>query len=123
MATAALTVRDAEPLRQCDDLDRRRLTRTSGFGWVRLFIECGLPYKVVPPEFWALDVSDDGEASVALVACPCGHQPSVELAAYPEKCECERWFFFAGTEVLSFCGPTANPDPEPVEPEDDPDTA
>jgi hypothetical protein len=99
-----LVLRDRESLIKHDDLRRRVPARISGYGWVQLFVSLGLTYRVVPDEFWNLDTNDDG-ISIARVACPCGHEPEVEVAAYPIKCKCPRWFFFGGTEVLAFCTP------------------
>jgi hypothetical protein len=103
----ALTVRDPDALFRRDRNDARLVARLGGFTWLGVAMRAGVEHRVVPAEFWSQEVSDDGVATVARVACPCGHEPVVELAAHPVKCECSRWFFYNGTDVWSLCGPRA----------------
>ena len=98
-------VRDYDALMKRDALGRRPLARLGGFTFMQAFVRGGLTFKSVPQEHYATGGSDDGEASTATVSCLCGTDIVVELAAYPVECECGRWFFFAGGEVLSLCGP------------------
>lgn len=48
--------------------------------------------REVPPEFWTID------RSAAVVACPCGHEPAVELGR-ALTCECERAYLYTGESV------------------------
>jgi hypothetical protein len=48
--------------------------------------------RIVPPEFWSVD------RRAAIVACPCGKEPAVELGA-PVTCECERAYLYTGESV------------------------
>lgn len=80
-----------------------------------------VPVRLVPGEYWSLDAVDTGETkidrvsgtnepvivSVALVACPCGHQPTVPALDHLTKCQddgcqCQRFFFFDGANVWCF---------------------
>lgn len=66
----------------------------------------GLFRKEVPPEFWT-----QPETGVAMVACPCGHEPVI-----PENgtrdCTCTRTFLFTGTSVRVALRPHG---PEPAD--------
>jgi hypothetical protein len=53
---------------------------------------------VIPGEFWSEDVNDDGYAE-AVIACPCHRTPRVEIGRLSE-CECGRFFYYVGSEVM-----------------------
>jgi hypothetical protein len=91
-----------------DVLGRKVPKPLGSLGILSAAIACGMPApKPVPGEFWALDLNDDGY-SCAVVSCPCGHTPSVEVGTL-EECECERYFFFAGESVQAFNSPQRAP--------------
>lgn len=92
-------------VRRVDLLDRPIPHRLTGFAFLGVFLRAGLRYKLVPQEFWA--ETAEGGLTVAEVACPCGHSPQARVAAYPTPCECERWFFFDGTDVWALNTPEA----------------
>lgn len=97
----------------------------SGIGWANYWAALGVTPKLVPPEFWALDVRDTGTIEindssgrdlpvivpVAVVACPCGHEPQATKLAMPVECRaqrpstCPRYFFFDGENVYAFNSP------------------
>lgn len=52
----------------------------------------------IPPDFWNVDVAEDGETPVVLVACPCGETPVVELCSVTE-CDCGRFYLNTGKRV------------------------
>lgn len=76
-------------------------------------------FHAIPDEFWNED--DEGEMRMAVVACPCGESPSVELDKFEECGGCERFYWFADRDVRVANSPkdaliAAAPDPEdPVE--------
>lgn len=82
----------------------------SGIGWANWLAE-RVPPTCVPPEFWSLDA--DAGAPVAIVACPCRHEPVVRKLASPAPCraidspECPRSFFFDGENVYAFNSPSS----------------
>lgn len=82
----------------------------SGLGWANFIAELGVPLREIPAEFWALDADEAGEP-VAMVACPCGHAPSVPKHVAPVECQarrpstCPRYFFFDGGNVYAFNSP------------------
>lgn len=51
----------------------------------------------VPDSFWNRDVDEDGD-DVAVIACPCGEEPTCVLNRTVE-CECGRFYMFLGREV------------------------
>lgn len=76
----------------------------------------GLPsqFRPIPENFWSEDVNEEGFTE-AIIACPCGEEPSVEVGSVVE-CKCERFFFNAGVKVLvanSPIPPAAEPDESP----------
>jgi hypothetical protein len=77
--------------------------RVGAFQLLGALMQAGLPNRVVPEQWWTRTKTEDGFDAVE-IACPCGHRPIVELAAYPTQCQCQRWFFYAGPEVLSLNG-------------------
>lgn len=87
----------------------------SGIGWSGYLAELGIPLRPVPPEFWTLDADEAGEP-VAVIACPCGHDPHTPKLHSPVECQarrpstCPRYFFFDGENVYAF----NSPKPEPV---------
>lgn len=94
---------------------RASLHKISPFTWVGTAAMGGLRNRVVPPEFWSADVEEDG-TTVAIVACPCGHEPRVpELKIL--ACECERFYFHAVESLWALNGP-APPPPDASLPED-----
>jgi hypothetical protein len=60
----------------------------------------GLPsqFRAIPSNFWSEDVNEDGFTE-AIISCPCGDEPHVEIGSVVE-CKCERFFFNAGVKVL-----------------------
>lgn len=74
-------------------------------------------FKKIPGEFWAQDVTDAG-VQLAVVSCPCGSQPEIELAQLTE-CECHRFFMFTGRDVMAANRPKQYGSDEPVDPGDD----
>lgn len=106
---------DADVLRSAapyDDLDRRILAQMSMSSVLRLWVSLGIPLTPIPGEYWAQDVDENG-ATVAVVACPCGHTPAVKVGRArpcraPEPCddedaqwaECPRGYAFTGRTVL-----------------------
>src|SRR4051812_37320745 len=68
----------------------------------------GTPPSEVPSDFWRMDVSEEG-FSVAVIACPCGSEPVVEVGCL-QSCECERYFYFAIDKVLVFNSPKTRPE-------------
>jgi hypothetical protein len=80
----------------------------------------GLPsqFRSIPDDFFTLDVNEEGYTE-AVIACPCGETPTVEIGRLVE-CACERFFLNMGVRVLvanSPVPPAAEPDasPEAVE--------
>jgi hypothetical protein len=55
-------------------------------------------HKRVPPEFVTEDVTD--ETHLAVVDCPCGGRPIVELGT-ARACDCNRHFYYAGAPGLN----------------------
>jgi hypothetical protein len=53
--------------------------------------------RVVPGSFWNADVDDDGD-QIAVIACPCGEEPSLAINRTVE-CDCGRYYMNLGTEV------------------------
>lgn len=99
---------NAEQRAALDHLDEERrpaLHRFSPFTLVGVAVTAGMPSRTVPTEFWATDI-DDGE-TVAVVACPCGHEPRIpELKIL--KCECERFYFYGIGGVWSLNTPAGS---------------
>lgn len=102
-------LRAIEPV---DDLDRRMLAQMSMMTVLRTWVALGMTLTAIPSEYWAQDVDDDGN-TVAIVACPCGHTPSMKVGQArpcraPEPCddeeaqwaECPRGYAFSGRTVL-----------------------
>jgi hypothetical protein len=56
--------------------------------------------RAVPEEFWSLDADEDGDA-LAIIACPCGGEPSVNVNRTVE-CDCGRFYLNLATEVRVF---------------------
>lgn len=96
------------------DLFGRKQLTTAGLPALAAYL---LPMGVqrVPDEYWALDVNAEGY-SVAIVSCPCGMTPQVEVGKVIEPCrryegdlrtwdpetdplECERAYSFTGSAV------------------------
>jgi hypothetical protein len=55
-------------------------------------------FKPIPDEFWSNDVNSEGYTA-AVIACPCGEEPTVEVGSLAE-CQCERFFLNLGARVL-----------------------
>lgn len=66
--------------------------------WIKaLVLPLGIPFSLIPGEFWSLDTDDDG-FTTAVIACPCSKSPAVNAGTWI-TCECERAYAFTGTEV------------------------
>lgn len=104
--------------RERDAIGRPQPRPLGAVGIISVAISCGMPPPVeVPGEFWSQDVNAEG-FSCAVVACPCGHEPSVEVGTVvpcdpswdPDsdvEPRCKRYFFFAGDRVVVFGSPKA----------------
>lgn len=53
--------------------------------------------RSIPEQFWNLDTDEDGD-TIAVIACPCGAEPSQSINRTVE-CECGRFYLNLGTEV------------------------
>lgn len=95
---------EAVGLPKTDDEGCRTLARFSGFQWLGAFLRLGLERREVPVDHWTAQGSDE-DGDWAAVSCVCGGEARVPLAVYPTHCECERWFFYDGTDVWSLLGP------------------
>lgn len=69
--------------------------------------------KEVPPEFW----SEDTEAanSVAIISCPCGEEPHVQLGRTEFCTGCDRVFWHLGDRIKVAKNPDAKPSEETTE--------
>lgn len=114
----ALVIRDviAEGIAPSPDIDltgrqvpRRHLGMMT---FLRVFPACAVQFDQIPGEFWTQDLGDDGYTE-AVIACPCGMQPRVEIGCM-EICACERAFLYAGTAVLVANSPKAKRPQEPL---------
>lgn len=104
-----LTVTHEAPV---DRLLRRQPRQVSIFTLLR-----GIPglhgrFSEIPEAFWALDVNADG-FSEAVVACPCGQEPRVELGTV-RQCACDRFFAFLGTVVMVANSPVRELQARPI---------
>lgn len=105
-----------------DDLLGRKQPRTLGLpALASCLMNGGKRPERIPDQYWALDVNDAGY-SVAVVSCPCGMTPQVEIGSPitpcriyegdlrswdPEKdpMECERGYTFTGEAVFVWNSP------------------
>lgn len=55
-------------------------------------------WSKIPSEYWNQDTTAEGHV-MAKVSCPCGESPEAE-GGLLARCDCERMFFFSGTDVL-----------------------
>lgn len=97
-----------------DEYGRSVAHKISPFTWIGVSVTAGIKARVVPSEFWAADVTDDG-VEIAVVACPCGHSPQVpvlELVA----CDCQRFYFHGSAEVWSLNVPSPSNESPPETP-------
>lgn len=81
-----------------DLLGRRQLRHRGAATFLRSIPHMMDQLSRIPSEFWALDVNDEGY-SEAVVACPCGNTPHIEVGTM-EQCSCPRIFFFGGPAVF-----------------------
>jgi hypothetical protein len=96
-----------------DDRAHSVLHGFSPFTWVGVALMSGMKCRMVPAEFWAQDVNEDGTV-VAVVACPCREEPRVpELALV--QCACQRCYFHGVKEVWSLNVPSSQTDESPPE--------
>lgn len=106
-------VADQIPSKKTRDLLGREQGRRIGWHWFfRALPGMFAQFSTIPGDFWAQDVNDDG-FSEAVVSCPCGETPHIEVGCV-EKCVCERWFFFAGPEVLVANSPARQAESQPT---------
>lgn len=95
--------------RPTDKLGRPQPRILGALGILSAGMACGGEAPItIPGSAWAVDVGEHG-ASVAVVACPCGVEPHVEIGCVG-SCECERYYFFAVDKVLVFNSPVARKD-------------
>lgn len=94
---------DTEPA--VEALQQEGPHRISGFAYMGVALRAKVRHKLVPPEFWTAEESD--ERRYALISCRCGADTRVELGASPVKCECERWFFYDGTNLWALISPVS----------------
>lgn len=99
-----------------------------GARWATWLAGVGLTPVQIPGAYWSrnsqtepgLDL--DGhpttvEVPTAIVACPCGNEPTVRSLAPPTVCGgdgCERYFFFDGDSVYVFNSTKDRPSDEPA---------
>lgn len=92
-----------QPVRYDDDLrprDWRGRIVPHQLGAVQMLasITGGLAaFKSIPDEFWGRD--DDNDVQIAVVSCPCGETPQVELNKLTQ-CLCHRFFAYTGRSVM-----------------------
>jgi len=68
-------------------------------------IRAGVPMRAVPEEYWchATDLENHAQA---VVDCHCGQLVIVELAELKPCSNCERWFLYAGPDLLALNSPS-----------------
>lgn len=95
----------AEPrgLRKTDARGERVPATLSGFQWLGVLVQAGVPRRTIGVEHWVQESSPDGVR--AIVSCPCGEDVAVPLASCPTHCACVRWFFYDGTDVWVLLSP------------------
>lgn len=100
-----------------DALGRKVPFRFDLLTWMRVLpsLRAAMRHEV-PASFIAEDVTTDG-TPVAIISCPCGRTPSVELAQL-EACDCGRAFGHFGRRILC-ARPGDEPDAVP-EPDSEP---
>lgn len=100
-----------------EDLLGRKQPRRLGFPTLASpLMNGGMHPERIPDEYWALDVNDEG-FSVAVVSCPCGMTPQIEVGLVIVPCriyegdlrswdpeadplECQRGYSFTGEAVF-----------------------
>lgn len=96
-----------------DSLRGGALHKLGGYVTALLLTRAGVKPRIVPRDHWApasaLARTPDQSCAQAVVACPCGAVTTVELAMAPTPCECERWFFYDGSDVWVFNSPASGP--------------
>lgn len=76
------------------------------FPLLKVAVQAGVRQRTVPEDYWRVASDVEGKYLQALVDCPCGTLNVVALGSDLKHCEgCERWYFFAGTEVLVYASP------------------
>jgi hypothetical protein len=87
----------------------RSLPRKLGlFPLLRVAVQAGVRYRSVPEDFWAPASDAESHELQAVVNCQCGQVNIVPVGRTLLPCPgCERWFFYAGAEVLAFNSPQA----------------
>jgi hypothetical protein len=95
-----------------DRLLRRQPRKVSVFTLLRAIPGLHGRFSDIPESFWALDVNDAGY-SEAVVACPCGRSPRVELGTV-RQCPCERFFAFLGARVMVANSPVRELQARPI---------
>lgn len=94
-------------LRKTDADGNRVPAKLSGFQWLGVLFRAGVPRRVIGRQHWVAQSRLDGDCAV--VSCPCGEAAAVPLARSPTRCECDRWFFYDGTDVWALLGPKGTP--------------
>lgn len=94
-----------------DFLGRKNLHSFGLATWIKaLVLPLGIPFNVIPGEFWSLDTDAEG-FTTAVVACPCGESPSVNAGTWV-TCACERAYAYTGTEVYVINSQRGRVEPE-----------
>jgi hypothetical protein len=101
--------------RELDELRRRRDEEAERRGYVSQPRRFGIDLcfrrfpgfaaefaRIVPPEFWSVD------RRAAIIACPCKHEPVVELGL-TTTCECGRAYLYTGDTVRVAFSPAKEP--------------
>lgn len=96
-------------VRPVDRIGRQQPRPIGSFGLLKVAIGAGLPAPIkIPAGAWSQDVNDEGYTE-AVVACPCGEVPHVEVGCL-KGCDCERFYWFALDEVMVFNSPVSRTD-------------
>lgn len=73
------------------------------FPLLRVAVQAGVPMKVVPEEYWRQACDSQNRELQALIECTCGQTNVLPVGRKLVDCPgCQRWFFYAGSEVLVF---------------------
>jgi hypothetical protein len=82
------------------------LHRLSPWTLLGVAATAGVPFRVVPRDYWHAASDVRTQSAQVLIDCVCGTATLVEMVTLTE-CGCGRTFFYAGPEVLAYGGPAA----------------
>lgn len=99
----------ATVIERADFLGRRQPRRIGPLAFMRAIPGLRDQFSEVPPEYWAEDVTAEGMFSCAVVSCPCGQSPSVEIGTLGSCPGCPRIFYYTGRAVLVANSPKTHP--------------